>query len=405
MVWRETGIMDERFRFICGCLEDDQTMTELCEAFGISRKTGYKWLGRYRELGPEGLRDLPRAPLNHGRATALDVVERIVSEKEAHPSWGPKKIISRLRRMEPQQRWPAVSTAGTILQQHGLVCARKRTQLRACGNGPWPPADQPNAVWTGDYKGWFRTLDRWRCEPLTVLDVSSRYSLDLKACDSTGDDEAWPVFQQLFEEHGLPNRFRSDNGSPFASAGVTGLTPLSMRFVMLGITLERIAPGKPQQNGAHERFHLTMLPLAQKPEADRAAQQAAFDAFRHEYNTERPHEALAMTTPAEHYRPSSRRMPDRLPEPDYAAEAAVRRVRCNGEIRWNGDLIYVSQTLAGKLVAVEETEAGEWALRFYDHPIGIIDVAHRKVRRRSASQPRPAGAAADTTAGEPGRKV
>lgn len=239
------------------------------------------------------------------------------------------------------------------------------------------------------------TDDGRRCEPLTIMDAASRFALDLRACGSTGQAEAWPVFAQAFDTYGLPERFRSDNGAPFASAGVVALTPLSMRFVKLGIRLERIAPGKPQQNGRHERFHLTMLPLTQAPRADHTAQQAAFDTFRDEYNSERPHEALAMTPPAEHYRPSPRLMPARLPEPDYPAAAAVRRVRHNGEIRWSGELIYVSHTLAGELVAVEETEAGEWSLRFYDHPLGVIDVTHRKVRRRSPVQPPPAGAAAD----------
>lgn len=375
-------------------------MTGLCERFGVSRKTGYKWLGRYRSLGPEGLRDLPRAPLQHGRATALELVECIVAEKEAHPAWGPKKIVARLHRRLPDRPWPSASTAGAILRRHGLVGARRRPRLRACGNGPWPEPTMPNEVWTGDYKGWFRTRDGRRCEPLTIMDAASRFSLDLRACATTGDAEAWPVFARAFETYGLPDRFRSDNGAPFASASVVGLTPLSMRFVKLGIRLERIAPGKPQQNGKHERFHLTMLPLAQAPRANHAAQQAAFNAFRAEYNTQRPHEALAMATPAEHYQPSSRLMPRRMPEPDYPAEAAVRRVRHNGEIKWSGELIYVSQTLAGELVAVEETEGGDWALRFYDHPLGFIDMTHRKLRRRSALQPRPAGAAADKQGGE-----
>lgn len=375
-------------------------MTALCDRFGISRKTGYKWLGRYRALGAQGLHDLPRAPLHHGLRTPAAIEERIVSEKELHADWGPKKIIAWLRRSLPEQAWPAPSTAGAILRRHGLVSGRKRVRMRACGNGPWPPADKPNAVWTGDYKGWFRTGDGQRCEPLTIMDIVSRFSLRLNACRTTGDDEAWPHFREAFEEYGLPDRFRSDNGSPFASAGVVGLTPLSMRFVKLGIALERIAPGKPQQNGRHERFHLTMLPLAQRPQADHTAQQRAFDAFREEYNTMRPHEALHMDSPADHYRPSTRKMPDRLPEPDYPAEAAVRRVRSNGEIKWNGDLIYVSATLAGELIAVEETEHGEWALRFYDHPLGYVDMTRRVVRRHSALQPRPAGAVADNTGGE-----
>jgi putative transposase len=400
MVWRETGIMDERVRFVADWLADEQTMSGLCAAYGISRKTGYKWLGRYRDLGPEGLHDLPRAPLNHGRATALDLVERIVAAKETHPLWGPKKIMARLKRTAPELIWPSASTAGAILKRHGLVSARKRARLRACGNGPWPQAEGPNAVWTGDHKGWFRTRDGWRCEPLTVMDASSRYLLALEATGSTADEEAWPVFERLFEEHGLPDRFRSDNGSPFASAGITGLTPLSVRFIKLGIALERIAPGKPQQNGRHERFHRTMLPLAEAPQADKTAQGQAFDAFRRSYNEERPHEALAMDTPAQHYRRSQRVMPRSLPEPDYPAEAAVRRVRHNGEIRWNGGFIYVSNTLAGEAVAATENEDGDWALSFHAHPLGILDTRRMKLVRRSAAPTNPLGAAADDVGGK-----
>lgn len=400
MVWRETGIMDERVRFIADWLADENTMSELCAAYGISRKTGYKWLGRYRELGPEGLHDLPRAPLNHGRATAPDLVERIVAVKETHPPWGPKKIMARLKRTAPELIWPSVSTAGAILKRHGLVSGRKRARLRACGNGPWPQAEGPNAVWTGDHKGWFRTRDGWRCEPLTVMDASSRYLLALEATGSTADEEAWPVFERLFEEHGLPDRFRSDNGSPFASAGITGLTPLSVRFIKLGIVLERIAPGKPQQNGRHERFHRTMLPLAEAPQADKTAQGQAFDAFRRSYNEERPHEALAMDTPAQHYRRSQRVMPRSLPEPDYPAEAAVRHVRHNGEIRWNGGFIYVSNSLAGEAVAATENEDGDWALSFHAHPLGILDTRRMKLVRRSAAPTKPLGAATDDVGGK-----
>jgi len=393
MVWRETVLMDERLRFVVECLSGEETMTQLCATFEISRKTGYKWLGRYREFGPEGLHDLPRAPLNHGRATAAELVERIVAEKEAHPLWGPKKIMARLKRAQPGCGWPAVSTAGEILKRHGLV-GRRRRRWRAVGNGPWPEPAEPNAVWTADHKGWFRTGDRWRCEPLTVMDAVSRYLLGLEATGSTADEEAWPVFERLFEENGLPDRIRSDNGPPFASAGVTGLTPLAVRFIKLGIALERIQPGKPQQNGRHERFHLTMLPMAKAPEADRAAQAKAFEAFRRSYNEERPHEALGMDTPAQHYRPSTRPVPKTVPEPDYPAEAAVRSVRQNGAVKWRGTEIYVSATLAGEPIAIEETERGAWAMRFYAHPLGFIDDKHMKLVRRSAAPTGPLGAAA-----------
>ena len=394
MVWQETGMMDERLGFIVQCLAEDKTMTALCEQFGISRKTGYKWLGRYKAIGPAGLYDLPRAPLRHGRATAPALVARIVALKEAHPLWGPKKIIGRLERDTPLEIWPAVSTAGEILKRHGLV-GRRRLRWRATGNGPWPEPEGPNAVWTADHKGWFRTRDGQRCEPLTIMDTFSRFVLALEATGSTAQEEAWPVFERLFEENGLPDWVRSDNGPPFASAGVTGLTPLSVRFIKLGIALQRIQPGKPQQNGRHERFHLTMLPLAKAPELDRTAQARAFDAFRKEYNHTRPHEALGMDTPAQHYTRSPRTMPGTLPEPDYPAEAAVRQVRQNGEIKWNGGLVYISSALAGEAVAAVQTEEGHWALNFYAHPLGLIDPKRMRLVRLGALQPRPAGAKPD----------
>ncbi|PDT16063.1 integrase [Rhizobium sp. J15] len=396
MVWRETGIMEERLKFVAACLSGEETMAGLCALYGISRKTGYKWLGRFQARGPAGLADLPRSPLKHGRATAADLVERIVAEKEAHPLWGPKKIVARLKRQHPKETWPAASTVGELLKRHGLV-GRRQTRWKACGTGPFAEADAPNALWTADHKGWFRLGDKSRCEPLTAMDANSRYMLGLEAVPSTAQSEAWPVFERLFDEFGLPQRLRSDNGAPFASAGVTGLTPLAVRFIKLGIVLERIAPGKPQQNGRHERFHLTMMPLARAARGCRQEQQQAFDAFRTEYNSERPHEALGQTPPVEHYKKSLRPMPGHWPEPDYPAEAAVRRVRHNGEIKWNGETIYVAQSLVGEPVAVEETEDGQWTVRFHAHPLGVIDPIHNKLRRRSKGPGTGSLAAASTT--------
>jgi transposase InsO family protein len=371
--------MDQRLEFIAACLAEDETMTEICEGFQISRKTGYKWLLRYRAYGAAGLQDRPRAPLVHGGATDAALVRLLLDAKMAHPLWGPKKLIARLKRVSPMQPWPAVSSAGEILKRHGLV-GRRRLRWRAMGNGPWPEPSGPNVVWSVDHKGWFRTRDGQRCEPLTVMDSSSRYLLALEALTSTSVAAAWPVFERLFAEYGLPERIRSDNGTPFASVGITGMTELSKRFVQLGIVLERIAPGKPQQNGRHERFHLTMLPLAKTPCANAEAQQAAFDAFRASYNCERPHEALDQTPPAEHYAPSQRPVPSTLPDPLYPREAAVRRVRNNGQIKWGGQMVYVSETLAHQSVAVEETDTGDWAMRFYNHPIGIIDPKTHKLK-------------------------
>ena len=393
MGWRETRAMDERVRFVGEAIAGEESVTGLCERYGISRKTGHKWLARYRQEGAAGLAERPRAPLVHGRATALALVERIVAEKEAHLLWGPRKIAARLRQRQPEEAWPAASTIGEILKRYGLVTGRRRARWRSEGSGQLTAASGPNVVWTADHKGWFRTGDGRRCEPLTVMDGHSRYLLALAATGSTRGGEALPVFERLFGEHGLPEVIRSDNGSPFASSGLSGLTAMAVRFIELGIKVERIAPGRPQQNGAHERFHLTLLPLARQPAADQAAQQAAFDAFRQQYNEERPHEALRQTMPAAHYCNSPRPLPERTPEPDYPAEASCRRVRGSGEIRWRGGTLFVSEALVGKIVAVEETAEGEWLVRFHDHQIGVIDEKHARLRRRSAAPSRPAASA------------
>ena len=227
-------------------------------------------------------------------------------------------------------------TAGARLKRQGLVKGRRRARWHACGTGPFAPVDQPNAVWSADHKGWFRTKDKLRCEPLTVMESYSRSVLGLAALGSAGEAKAWPVFEGLFHETGLPQRLRSDNSAPFASAGFSGLTPLSVRFVKRGIALERSNPGKPTQNGRHERFHLTMLPLAKAPCQDRLSQQQAFDASRADYHHERPNAAWHQTTPASHTIKSPRAMPQHMPQPDDAADAAARKVRSNGEIKSKG---------------------------------------------------------------------
>jgi putative transposase len=383
MSWQESNAMDERMRFIGECLSGDETRTALCARYGISRKTGYKWLERYEAFGPIGLEERSRAPLHHGLATPQELVERIVAEKEAHPSWGPVKVLARLSERDGSQPWPAVSTIGEILKRYGLVQKRRRARWRSQGTHPLTVPEHPNHVWSTDHKGWFRTRDGVRCEPLTVLDGFSRYNLALAATLSTACQEAWTVFERVFAEFGLPEILRSDNGVPFACVGISGLTSLAVRFIELGIILERIEPGRPTQNGAHERFHGTMLPLANKPEQDAQAQQCAFDAFRHEYNQERPHQALGQTPPARHYRPSPRSLPARTPKPDYPDTATKRQVRINGTIKWRGDEIFVSEALTGKTLAIEDNDQGEWLVRFYSHHIGVIDEKNAKLRRRS----------------------
>jgi transposase InsO family protein len=382
-------VVEQRLKFVLAAEAGEEPLSWLCEAHGISRKAAYKWLERYRREGPAGLVDRSRAPKRHGRATPEDLAEKIILLRQARPSWGPRKIIARLGLDHPDLDWPAASTAGEILKRAGLVGSR-RLRRRAPPR-PWDLTvpERPNQVWAADYKGWIRLGDGSRCEPLTITDGFCRYLLRLSCGAGTTGAEARPVFEAAFEEFGLPEVIRSDNGPPFASTGVTGLTALSVWWIKLGIRPERIDPGKPQQNGRHERFHLTLLEAMQPPEPNRTAQVARFQAFRRDYNHERPHQALGQLPPADFYDPSPRKLPTIPTEPDYPAEAAIRQVRTNGDIKWRGQLVHISSALAGEAVAIEEDEAGDWRVRFYDHPLGVIDRKLNRLRRLSgaASQP------------------
>lgn len=387
MAWRETSVMDDRVRFIGDYVSGDFTMTGLCEDYGISRKTGYKWVGRYESDGAAGLADRSHAPLCHGRSTPAAIVEALLREKEAHPSWGPRKLVARLAALRPDVAWPSASTAGAILKRAGLVSGR-RLRMRAPPTlGALTVPTHPNHVWAADHKGWVRLRDGHRCEPLTVTDGFSRFLVSVSATGSTACEEARPVFERAFREFGLPAVIRSDNGVPFASAGISGLTALSVWWLKLGIAHERIAPGQPQQNGRHERFHRTLLEAMHPLSADRAEQERRFKLFTTQYNQDRPHEALGQTPPAQHYRPSPRSLPDRLAEPDYADEAAVRSVRSNGTIKWRGNFLFISEALVGERVAVVETELGDWQVNFFDYPVGVIDPRQNRLRRVPVTLP------------------
>jgi putative transposase len=380
MVWRESCSMDERVRFIGDHTLGFWTMTELCALYGISRKTGYKWLDRYRQEGAAGLRDRPHAAHAHGRATSLQLVEAIIGLRRERPSWGPRKLVAKLSAREPGLCWPSPSTAGAILKRAGLVCGRRVRRGAPPRVGALTAPQHSNQVWGVDHKGWVKLGDGSRAEPLTVTDGFSRYLIGLAATGSTRHAETKPLFEQAFKEYGLPETIRSDNGPPFASTGPTGLTALSVWWIKLGIRHERIDPGCPQQNGRHERFHLTLLEAMRPRAADRAEQARRFLHFARDYNEERPHEALGQRTPASVYRPSPRAMPAKLAEPDYPAEAAARKVRSNGEIKWQGNLIHISSALIGEAVAVVETSDGAWQVRFFEVPLGLIDPAKGKLR-------------------------
>ena len=372
MPWKETCAMDEKFRFVVACLESELSMTELCAAFGISRKTGYEVMARYREAGVPGLAPRSRAPHSHGRATPAELVAPIVDLRRERPRWGPKKLRAELARRHPGYDWPAASTIGEVLSRAGLVQPRPRRRKP----GPQRALSVPNranALWTADIKGWFRTGDNRRCDPVTINDAHSRFSLAGTVAPPTTAG-VWQVFEQTFQEYGLPDRIRSDNGVPFSSRGCAGLSRLNVWWTRLGIDFELIEPGQPQQNGRHERGHATLkAETAAPPAASLAEQQARFDAFCLDFNTKRPHEALGQEPPAWHYTPSPRQYPDRLLEPWYDADHEVRKVRSAGEIKWRGERLFLSECLAGQLVGIREIGSGDWLVCFFHHRLGVIE--------------------------------
>jgi transposase InsO family protein len=388
MPWKETCVMDEKLAFIAACLRGGQPMTALCEQFGISRDTGYRLLGRYRQEGAEGLVARSRAPHRHGLSMDAQIAAAIVALRRERPHWGPKKLRAILAHRDPRRAWPAPSTIGDLLRREGLSEPRRRRRTAVPRTQPFLPVCAPNDLWCIDFKGWFRTTDGQRCDPLTITDADSRFLIDCRIVAET-IEAVQPVVDRAFCDLGLPRALRSDNGTPFAASNSAGgLTRLAVHWIKLGIRLERIDPGAPQQNGRHERMHGTLkAETSRPPAATLAEQQARFDRFRHDFNDNRPHEALGQVPPGSRYHPSPRRYPATLEDPWYDAEHAVRRVRSNGEIRWGGELIFLSEALIGEPVGIAETEAGDWIVRFADIELGIIDRHSRKFRRFTAARP------------------
>jgi putative transposase len=379
MPWDETTGMDQRVRFIGDFSSCRYTMSELCERYGISRKTGYKWSQRYAEEGVEGLLDRSRAPRRSPQQTEARCEESLVEARRDHPDWGARKLLLRLRGRHPEWGWPAASTGGEILKRHGLVAPRRRRRCPPVAAKPLVEATSPNRLWTADFKGEFRTGDRQLCYPLTVADRFSRYLLGCRSRRSTAVLEAQPVFEELFVHYGLPEAILTDGGPPFAAPlSPRRLSRLSVWWVKLGIEPVVIQPGKPQQNGCHERMHRTLKAATARPPASTlAAQQRVFDRFRREYNNERPHEGIGMKTPSQLYRPSARPFPSRLQELSYPGHFEVRRVRASGEIKWRGERLFVSEVLGGELVGLEERDDGLWSLFFGPLLLGRYDERDR----------------------------
>jgi putative transposase len=376
--------MDERLRFVARLL-DGEKMAALCREFDISRKTGYKIFHRYKDCGLEGLTDRSRRPYRQANRLPFQLEKLIVALKKERPSWGAPKIRERLRRLHPDVRTPAISTVHAILDRHGLVKRRRKRRYKAQGTLLSRPS-QPNELWCADYKGEFMLADRRYCYPLTISDFASRYLFTCDALGTTKEVYAFTVFERAFKDFGLPKAIRTDNGVPFASAhALFGLSKLSVWWLRLGIHIERIKPGHPEQNGRHERMHLTLKNEATKPAAGNfLQQQAKFDDFINYYNTERPHQALGMKYPAELYTPSTR--PYRgLTGLEYPFHDKTITVTQCGRICLGSRKINLSTVFAGQNVGIKEVADKIWLVSFMQYDLGFFD--HETGRLESAVNP------------------
>lgn len=378
MPWRECKRMDERLRFVARLL-DGEKMATLCREFGISRPTGYKVFNRYKDLGLEGLLDRTRRPYRHANRLPFQVERTIVTLRQEHPTWGAVKIREKLIRDFPMVPTPAKSTVHAVLDRHGLVGPRRRPRYKAQGT-PLSSTNSPNGLWCADFKGEFMLGNRQYCYPLTVSDYSSRFLLACEGLESTQSTFAFAVFERVFKEYGLPQAIRTDNGVPFASPNALfGLSRLSVWWLRLGINLERIKPGHPQQNGRHERLHLTLKKEATKPASyNFLQQQRRFDDFVEVYNCQRPHQALNGHYPAELYTPSPRAY--RAPEPpEYPFHDRTVRVTQCGRICIGKRKINLSIVFAGQFVGIREVADKIWLVSFLDFDLGYFDEAAARV--------------------------
>lgn len=372
MPWRECKPMDERLRFIARLLEGEK-MAVACRQFGISRVTGYKIYNRYKECGLDALYDRSRRPYRHANKLPFQVERTILGIKKEHPTWGAPKIRAKLIRQYPMIKPPAVSTVHAVLDRHGLVKRRKRRRYKAQGT-ELTAAHQPNGLWCADFKGEFQLGNGQYCYPLTISDYRSRYLLACEGLASTRTTFAFAVFERAFKDYGLPQAIRTDNGVPFASGNALfGLSQLAVWWLRLGIAIQRIQPGKPQQNGRHERIHLTLKKEATKPASHTfLKQQERFDRFIEVYNQQRPHQALNGAYPADLYTPSPR-VYEAPQDPDYPYhDKTVRVTRC-GRICIGKRKIYLSLAFAGQIVGIREVENQIWLVSFLNYDLGFFD--------------------------------
>ena len=391
MPWKETNAMLERKQFIEDYESGHWPMTELCDRFGVSRTTAYKWLGRYQPGRGSSLQDRSRAPRSCPHKTPEHIVRLILEESDRY-RWGARKLHNLLSKRHPNLELPAISTFFDILKRHGRVTRRRRrTRWKHPGAVPLRTSE-PNQVWTVDFKGQFKMGDRVYCYPLTVADHFSRYLLCCKGLLSVETSGTKAAFLQLFRDVGLPEAIRSDNGTPFASRGIHGLCALNVWWMKLGIIHQRIEPASPQQNAAHERMHRTLKDkTAKPPAANLKSQQRWFNRFREEYNEVRPHEGIDDDRPADRWRPSPRPYPNKIQPPVYPNHFEVRKVSRQGAFRIHHHQQFLSNALQGEYIGLEEIDDGLWNIVYYDTLLGRIDQASGKLTGAHAVQNSPRG--------------
>ena len=380
MPWTQTDAVLERQKFVKAVLSGRWTMTETCQRFGVSRKTGYEVMARHAERGMAGLADASRAPKTHPNQSPPEVEGAVLRVRKAHPTWGSKKILATLDRERPDEKWPARSTVDAILKRAGVVEPRVIRQRRQPSAPPFVTPAAPNDVWSIDYKGWFRVGDGTRCDPLTVNDAFSRASLVCQAMVAPKLADVRRRLEATFAAFGLPRFMLSDSGPPFGSSGLGRLSRLGVWLVRIGVVPVLIEPGRPDQNGRHERFHETLkAETASPPRTSIRSQQAAFDQFQQTYNEERPHEALGMKTPAEVHELSPRQLPTDPAPHSYGDGFEQRSVRPDGAIKWAGSQVFVGEALAGEIIGLRAIDDGRWHVHLGPLRLGVLHERSRTV--------------------------
>lgn len=375
MAWRARNVEAQRYLFIQEHQYGERSLSELCIDFEISRTTAYKWLDRYEREGEPGLIDRSRARHTQESHTSEFLQRRILEVKQKYSSWGPKKILGYLKRHHPNESWPSCTTVGNILSKNGLTCTRKKRKRFPAKDQPLSHCNAPNDIWCVDFKGWFKTKDCIKCDPLTVTDAHSRYILYCSKIHSGKCKDVWRTMEKLFHRYGLPKYLRHDNGPPFATSGVGRLSALSVNLIKAGVTPEWIDPGKPYQNGRHERMHLTLKQEATFPlKLSLREQQMKFREFIEYFNNERPHEAIDQKVPSDVYLHSERDWDGQLRSPEYGPEYVIKRVRKHGQVGWRAGDFFIGKALAHEYIGFKENNNEEWQV--YYGPILLGRMSH-----------------------------